>query len=53
MDVASDASEEADQFRLDILKTLSVLPIPNKTMLIDSKVSFFFFIYNCKNFSNA
>lgn len=38
MDVAESSSEEARQFRLEILKTLSTLPIPNRTMLIDSKV---------------
>ncbi|XP_015606823.1 uncharacterized protein LOC107273288 isoform X2 [Cephus cinctus] len=38
MDVASDDTEEARQFRLEILKTLNTLPIPNKTMLMDSKV---------------
>lgn len=38
MDVAGSTSEEVQQFRLEILKTLSTLPIPNRTMLIDSKV---------------
>lgn len=38
MDVASNASSEAQNFRLEILKTLNTLPIPNKTMLMDSKV---------------
>ncbi|XP_012274643.1 probable histone-lysine N-methyltransferase CG1716 [Orussus abietinus] len=38
MDVMSNKSEEAQQFRLEILKTLGTLPIPNKTMLMDSKV---------------
>lgn len=38
MDVAGSSTEEAQQFRLEILKTLSTLPIPNRTMLIDSKV---------------
>ncbi|XP_012537071.1 LOW QUALITY PROTEIN: probable histone-lysine N-methyltransferase CG1716 [Monomorium pharaonis] len=38
MDIATNESEEAQQFRLEVLKTLSTLPIPNKTMLMDSKV---------------
>ena len=38
MDIADSTSEEAQQFRLEILKTLRTLPIPNRTMLIDSKV---------------
>lgn len=38
MDITTNESEEAQQFRLEILKTLSTLPIPNKTMLMDSKV---------------
>ncbi|XP_047367360.1 probable histone-lysine N-methyltransferase CG1716 isoform X1 [Vespa velutina] len=38
MDIAKDESEEAQQFRLEILKTLNTLPIPNKTMLMDSKI---------------
>jgi histone-lysine N-methyltransferase SETD2 len=38
MDVAGSITEETQQFRLEILKTLSKLPIPNRTMLIDSKV---------------
>ena len=38
MDVAGNHSEQANQFRLEIVKTLSTLPIPNRTMLIDSKV---------------
>lgn len=38
MDIAADETEEAQQFRLEVLKTLSTLPIPNKTMLMDSKV---------------
>lgn len=38
MDVAGAETEETQQFRLEVLKTLSTLPIPNKTMLMDSKV---------------
>lgn len=38
MDVAGSSTEEVQQFRLEILKTLSTLPIPNRSMLIDSKV---------------
>lgn len=38
MDVGANASSEAQNFRLEILKTLNTLPIPNKTMLMDSKV---------------
>lgn len=38
MDVAGSDTEEARQFRLEIVKTLTTLPIPNRTMLIDSKV---------------
>lgn len=38
MDIGKDESEEAQQFRLEILKTLNTLPIPNKTMLMDSKI---------------
>ncbi|XP_018317828.1 probable histone-lysine N-methyltransferase CG1716 isoform X4 [Mycetomoellerius zeteki] len=38
MDIATNESEEAQQFRLDVLKTLNTLPIPNKTMLMDSKI---------------
>lgn len=38
MDVAGSDSPEARQFRREILKTLGTLPIPNRTMLIDSKV---------------
>ncbi|XP_008547281.1 probable histone-lysine N-methyltransferase CG1716 [Microplitis demolitor] len=38
MDVANLETEEAQMFRLELLKTLSTLPIPNKTMLMDSKV---------------
>ncbi|KAG8042547.1 hypothetical protein G9C98_005181 [Cotesia typhae] len=38
MDVACLETEEAMLFRLELLKTLSTLPIPNKTMLMDSKV---------------
>ncbi|KAL7307715.1 hypothetical protein TKK_0000390 [Trichogramma kaykai] len=38
MDVAGNISEEANEFRLEILRTLGTLPIPNKSMLIDSKV---------------
>ncbi|XP_034185567.1 SET domain containing 2 isoform X1 [Osmia lignaria lignaria] len=38
MDVSTNDSEEAQQFRLEVLKTLNTLPIPNKTMLMDSKI---------------
>ncbi|KAK0082876.1 hypothetical protein PV325_009704 [Microctonus aethiopoides] len=38
MDVANIDTEEAHLFRLELLKTLITLPIPNKTMLMDSKV---------------
>ncbi|XP_066597592.1 histone-lysine N-methyltransferase Set2 isoform X2 [Prorops nasuta] len=38
MDIATDESEEAQQFRLEVLRTLNTLPIPNKTMLMDSKI---------------
>ncbi|XP_029168249.1 histone-lysine N-methyltransferase SETD2 isoform X2 [Nylanderia fulva] len=38
MDIAANESEEAQQFRLEVLKTLNTLPIPNKTMLMDSKI---------------
>ncbi|XP_031779694.1 histone-lysine N-methyltransferase SETD2 isoform X1 [Nasonia vitripennis] len=38
MDVAGSSTDEVQQFRLEILKTLSTLPIPNRSMLIDSKV---------------
>ncbi|XP_011883474.1 PREDICTED: probable histone-lysine N-methyltransferase CG1716 isoform X2 [Vollenhovia emeryi] len=38
MDLATNESEEAQQFRLEVLKTLNTLPIPNKTMLMDSKI---------------
>ncbi|XP_018350264.1 PREDICTED: uncharacterized protein LOC108753289 isoform X3 [Trachymyrmex septentrionalis] len=38
MDIGTNESEEAQQFRLDVLKTLNTLPIPNKTMLMDSKI---------------
>ncbi|XP_017888798.1 probable histone-lysine N-methyltransferase CG1716 [Ceratina calcarata] len=38
MDISKDDSEEARQFRLEVLKTLYKLPIPNKTMLMDSKI---------------
>ncbi|XP_058795844.1 probable histone-lysine N-methyltransferase CG1716 isoform X2 [Phymastichus coffea] len=38
MDVAGSDSEEAQQFRSEIVRTLATLPIPNRTMLIDSKV---------------
>ncbi|XP_046747434.1 probable histone-lysine N-methyltransferase CG1716 isoform X2 [Diprion similis] len=38
MDVGSNTSSEAQNFRLEILRTLSTLPIPNKTMLMDSKI---------------
>lgn len=31
-------SPESIQFKLDILSTLSCLPVPNKTMLLDSKL---------------
>ncbi|KAL0117994.1 hypothetical protein PUN28_008992 [Cardiocondyla obscurior] len=38
MDIATNESEEAQQFRLEVLKTLNTLPMPNKTMLMDSKI---------------
>ncbi|XP_071566986.1 uncharacterized protein Set2 isoform X2 [Temnothorax nylanderi] len=38
MDIATNETEEAQQFRLEVLKTLNTLPIPNKTMLMDSKI---------------
>ncbi|KAJ8681186.1 hypothetical protein QAD02_016973 [Eretmocerus hayati] len=38
MDVAGSTSDEAQKFRLEVLRTLATLPIPNRTMLIDSKV---------------
>ena len=38
MDIAAIETDEAQQFRLEVLKALSTLPIPNKTMLMDSKV---------------
>lgn len=38
MDVSTNDTEEAQQFRLEVLRTLSTLPIPNKTMLMDSKI---------------
>lgn len=38
MDIVANESEEAQQFRLEVLKTLNTLPIPNKTMLMDSKI---------------
>ncbi|XP_015113750.1 probable histone-lysine N-methyltransferase CG1716 [Diachasma alloeum] len=38
MDVAGIQSDEARVFRLELVKTLNTLPIPNKTMLMDSKV---------------
>lgn len=38
MDISTNETEEAQQFRLEVLKTLNTLPIPNKTMLMDSKV---------------
>ncbi|XP_076653425.1 SET domain containing 2 isoform X2 [Halictus rubicundus] len=38
MDISTNDSEEAQQFRLEVLKTLNTLPIPNKTMLMDSKI---------------
>ncbi|XP_014478705.1 PREDICTED: probable histone-lysine N-methyltransferase CG1716 [Dinoponera quadriceps] len=38
MDIATNDTEEAQQFRLEVLKTLNTLPIPNKTMLMDSKI---------------
>lgn len=38
MDIATNESEEAQQFRLEVLRTLITLPIPNKTMLMDSKI---------------
>lgn len=37
-DIAGDLSENAQRYRLEILKTLYSLPIPNKTMVVDSKV---------------
>ncbi|KAG7208817.1 hypothetical protein KM043_015007 [Ampulex compressa] len=38
MDISTNESDEAQQFRLEVLKTLNTLPIPNKTMLMDSKI---------------
>lgn len=38
MDISTNDSEEAQHFRLEVLKTLNTLPIPNKTMLKDSKI---------------
>ncbi|XP_043513574.1 histone-lysine N-methyltransferase SETD2 [Frieseomelitta varia] len=38
MDISTNDSDEAQQFRLEVLKTLNTLPIPNKTMLMDSKI---------------
>lgn len=38
MDVSDKSVANSEQFRLEILKTLKSLPIPNKTMLMDSKV---------------
>nr|XP_033327468.1 probable histone-lysine N-methyltransferase CG1716 [Megalopta genalis] len=38
MDISTNDSEEAQQFRLEVLKTLNTLPISNKTMLMDSKI---------------
>ncbi|XP_020284975.1 histone-lysine N-methyltransferase SETD2-like, partial [Pseudomyrmex gracilis] len=38
MDISTNESEEAQHFRLEVLKTLNTLPIPNKTMLKDSKI---------------
>lgn len=37
-DAAMSDGDKARDFRLEILKTLATLPIPNKTMLMDSKV---------------
>ncbi|XP_063973943.1 probable histone-lysine N-methyltransferase CG1716 [Diachasmimorpha longicaudata] len=37
-DVAAIKGGEAQVFRLELVKTLNTLPIPNKTMLMDSKV---------------
>lgn len=40
MDVASASASTAEslQFRVDLLSTLASLPVPNKTMLLDSKL---------------
>lgn len=38
LDIGTNESEKAQQFRLEVLKTLNTLPIPNKTMLMDSKI---------------
>lgn len=38
MDLTDNSSAKGEQFRLEILKTLKALPIPNKTMLMDSKI---------------
>lgn len=38
MDLGTNTNEEAQQFRIEVLKTLATLPIPNRTMLIDSRV---------------
>lgn len=39
VDVSSAGiSCENSQFKLDLLSTLSSLPVPNKTMVLDSKV---------------
>ncbi|XP_003251435.2 histone-lysine N-methyltransferase SETD2 isoform X1 [Apis mellifera] len=38
MDISTNDTDEAQQFRLEVLKTLNTLPIPNKTMLMDSKI---------------
>lgn len=38
MDLGTNTNEETQQFRIEVLKTLATLPIPNRTMLIDSKV---------------
>lgn len=38
MDLGTNITEEAQQFRIEVLKTLATLPIPNRSMLMDSKV---------------
>ncbi|XP_034945207.1 probable histone-lysine N-methyltransferase CG1716 isoform X2 [Chelonus insularis] len=38
MDIANIDNEKAQSFKLELLKALNTLPIPNKTMLMDSKV---------------
>ena len=35
---STSISAESVQFKLDLLSTLSSLPVPNKTMLLDSKL---------------